>query len=399
VSFSLYIAKRYLFTKSSNNAINIITGIAVTGVVVGALALFIVLSGFGGLKEFSLQFASFFDSDLKVYPVEGKTITVDDSLSSEILKIENIAAISEVIEERVYLQYKGKNHLATIKGVDTHYGNVNPIDSILYFGEWFVPNQDEVVIGLATVSKLSLGTRDYGNLLKLNVPKPGKGQITDPTKAFTSSRAVVSGVYAINDDLNGKYIFSDIDFARDLLSLDSTKVSVLEIKLEDAAKEEATIKALNSVFNDAVSIKTRVQQNDALYKMLNAENLAVYFIFTLILIIALFNVVGSIIMMVLDKRSNIKTLYNMGATIKEIRSVFFYQGILMTVIGGVVGVLLGVLIVFAQLQFGMISITPELPYPVSLQLENVIIVLVTITILGVIASKIASSRVREKLLH
>jgi len=399
VSFSLYIAKRYLFTKSSNNAINIITGIAATGVVVGALALFIVLSGFGGLKEFSLQFASFFDSDLKVFPVEGKTITFDDALSSEILKTEGIAAISEVIEERVYLQYKGKNHLASIKGVDSNYGNVNPIDSILYFGEWFEPNREEVVIGLAMVSKLSLGTRDYGNLLKLTVPKPGKGQILDPSKAFTSSPAVVSGVYAVNDDLNSKYVFSDIDFARTLLSLDSTKVSALEIRLNENADEATTIAALQSLFQNKVIIKTRIQQNDALYKMLNAENLAVYFIFTLILIIALFNVVGSIIMMILDKQSNIKTLFNMGATIKEIRAVFLYQGILMTLIGGFVGVLLGVLVIAAQLQFGLINIAQDLPYPVSLQFKNVVLVLVTITVLGVIASKIASSRVSEKLLH
>lgn len=399
MSFSLYIAKRYLFTKSSNNAINIITGIAATGVVVGALALFIVLSGFGGLKEFSLQFASFFDSDLKVFPVEGKTITFDDALSSEILKTEGIAAISEVIEERVYLQYKGKNHLASIKGVDSNYGNVNPIDSILYFGEWFEPNREEVVIGLAMVSKLSLGTRDYGNLLKLTVPKPGKGQILDPSKAFTSSPAVVSGVYAVNDDLNSKYVFSDIDFARTLLSLDSTKVSALEIRLNENADEATTIAALQSLFQNKVIIKTRIQQNDALYKMLNAENLAVYFIFTLILIIALFNVVGSIIMMILDKQSNIKTLFNMGATIKEIRAVFLYQGILMTLIGGFVGVLLGVLVIAAQLQFGLINIAQDLPYPVSLQFKNVVLVLVTITVLGVIASKIASSRVSEKLLH
>ncbi len=399
MSFSLYIAKRYLFTKSSNNAINIITGIAATGVVVGAMALFIVLSGFGGLKEFSLQFSNFFDSDIKVYPAEGKTITLDDALSSEILKIEDIAAISEVIEERVYAQYKGKSHLAIIKGVDINYGNVNPIDSILYYDSWLVPNKAEVVIGLGMASKLSTGTRDYGNLLKLSVPKPGKGQILDPSKAFTYSRAVIGGIYNVNEDLNSKYVFSDIGFARDLLSLDSTKVSALEIKLKDNAKEENVVAALNEAFNNKVIIKTRIQQNDALYKMLNAENLAVYFIFTLILIIALFNVVGSIIMMVLDKRSNIKTLFNMGATIKEIRSVFFYQGVLMTVFGGIVGVVLGVIVIAAQLQFNLLNIAPGLPYPVSLEFKNVVIVLVTITVLGIIAAKISSSRVSEKLIN
>lgn len=399
MSFSLYIAKRYLFTPSSNNAINIITGIAATGVVVGALALFIVLSGFGGLKEFSLQFANFFDSDLKVFPAAGKTITLDDALSSEILKIEGIAAISKVIEERVYTQYKGKSHLATLKGVDTNYGNVNAIDSILFYDSWLVPNQTEVVVGLAMASKLSMGTRDYGNLLKLTVPKPGKKQSLNPANDFNYSRAVVSGVYRVNEDLDAKYVFSDIDFARDLLSLDPSKVSALEIKLKEGANEESVSIALNKLFKNTTIVKTRAQQNDALYKMLNAENLVVYFIFTLILIIALFNVVGSIIMMILDKRSNVKTLYNMGATIKEIRQVFFYQGILMTLIGGAVGVFLGILIIAGQLQFGWVSIAEGLPYPVSLEFKNVILVLVTITILGIIASKISSSRVNEKLLN
>jgi len=399
VSFSLYIAKRYLFTPSSNNAINIITGIAATGVVVGVMALFIVLSGFGGLKAFSLQFSSFFDSDLKVFPITGKTIIIDDKLSSEILKIEEITAVSKVIEERVYLQYKGKNHLATIKGVDTNYGKVNPIDSILYFGDWLVPNQEEVVIGLAVVSKLSLGTRDYGNLLKLNVPKPGKGQVLDPTKAFSSSRAVVSGVYAVNDDLNGKYVFSDIGFARNLLSLDDTKVSALEIKLKEDTDEESVIAILNELFKSNAIIKTRTQQNDALYKMLNAENLAAYFICTLISIIALFNVAGSIIMMILDKRSNINTLYSLGATMKEIRKVFYYQGILITLCGAFIGLLLSVLIVILQQKFSLIYLGPDLPYPVSLEFKNMVIVLLTITVLGVFASKIASSRVSEKLLN
>lgn len=406
MNFSFYIAKRYLFSKSSNNAINIITIIAAVGVVIGAMALFIVLSGFSGLKDFSLQFTNVFDSDLKILPASGKTIHFSEAKKSQLKNIEGIASFSEIIEERVFLHYKGKNHVAYIKGVDSLYGKVTHIDSIMYFGEWLVPHRNEVVVGLATIAKLSLGVRDYGAPLEIYVPKPGTGQINalDPSSAFNKENVVVSGVYQVNEDLDAKYVFSDLDFARKLLSLDSTKISSLEIKLVPTATnpggdvEENVRNEIARIFSEEILIKNRIQQNDALYKMLNTENIAVYLIFTLVLIIALFNVIGSIIMMVLDKRKNIKTLYNMGASLKEIRHIFFLQGTLMTILGGIVGIFLGVLAVLAQLQFEFVSITSTLPYPVKLKLINVLVVFVTITILGIIASKIASSRVREKLL-
>ncbi len=400
MNFSLYIAKRYLFSKSSNNAINIITIIAAIGVVVGAMSLFIVLSGFAGLKDFSLQYTNIFDSDLKIIPASGKTFSLTPNGEQEIKKIKEIEAYSKIIEERVFLQYKGKSNIAYIKGVDASYDLVNPVDSILFYDSWFVPNQNEVVVGIVTANKLSMSTRDYGNPLEIFVPRPGIGQINalDPSQAFTKENVVVSGIYEVNEDLNSKYVFSDIDFARSLLKLDSTQVYSVEFKLASNASEELAREKLQAIFSEDIIIKNRIQQNDALYKMLNTENIAVYLIFTLVLIIALFNVIGSIIMMILDKRKNIKTLYNVGANLKDIRRIFFLQGTLMTTLGGALGIFLGVLAVWAQLQFEFINITATLPYPVKLKPLNILIVFATITILGIIASKLASSRVREKLL-
>ncbi|QQX77650.1 MULTISPECIES: ABC transporter permease [Aequorivita] len=400
MNFSLYIAKRYLFSKSSNNAINIITGIAAVGVVVGAMSLFIVLSGFSGLKDFSLQFTNIFDSDLKILPASGKTISFSEAQKEQLNAIAEVETVSKIIEERVFLHYKGKNHIAYIKGVDSLYGKVTQLDSIMYYGDWFVENQNEVVVGLSTIAKLSMGVRDYGAPLEIYVPKPGTGQINalDPSDAFSKENVVVSGVYQVNEDLDAKYVFTDLEFARNMLSLDSTKISSLEIKLASTASEENVREEIENIFAKKILIKNRIQQNDALYKMLNTENIAVYLIFTLVMIIALFNVIGSIIMMVLDKRKNIKTLYNLGASLPEIRRIFFLQGTLMTVLGGLLGIFLGILAVLAQLKFEFVAITSTLPYPVKLELLNIIIVFVTISILGIIASKIASSRVREKLL-
>lgn len=398
MKFSLYIAKRYLVSKSSNNAINIITGIAAVGVVVGAMSLFIVLSGFAGLKDFSLQFTSVFDSDLKVYPETGKTFTISQEQENQLQELAEIESFSKIIEERVFLTFKGKNSIAFIKGVDENYQRVNQIDSTIIVGGWF-ESPNNAVVGIGISSTLSLGVYDYSDLLEIYVPKPGVGQITDPTQAFNRERVLVSGIYHINEELNSKYVFTPIELARSLLNLDERDFSSIEIKMGPNVREEAVIKKVSEILNQPLTFKNRMQQNDALYKMLNTENLAVYLIFTLVLIIALFNVIANIIMVILDKKHNLKTLLNLGSTISEVRRIFYLQGVLMTVIGGIIGIAIGVIIVLLQLQFDLVMITATLPYPVKIEFFNIALVFITILLLGIIASKIASSRVSESLLQ
>jgi|TARA_B110000240_G_scaffold43751_1_gene49307 lipoprotein-releasing system permease protein len=398
LNFPLYIAKRYLFSKSSKNAINIISKIAISAVVVGSLALFIVLSGFSGLRSYSLQFTTIFDSDLKVYPANGKTFAFSKSSENKLKNMEGIDAFSKIIEERVFLQYRGKNHIALIKGVDENFKNVIPIDSILFLNKWLTPDKDEVVIGLGISQKLSMGVLDYGNLLEIYVPKPGTGQIINPKDAFTKRKVIASGMYSVNQELDNKYVFSDIEFARSLLKLDTTKVSSLELKLIPNADSKNIRQQLKALIADEIIIKNRIQQNDGLYKMLNIENLFVYIFVSLIAAIAIFNIAGTIIMTILEKRGTINTLSSFGLTIKEIRKIFFYKGVLMTLIGLLIGLFLGIIAVFLQQKIGFIPITPSLPYPVRLELFNVIIVFVTILVLGGFASKIAATRVSEKLI-
>ena len=398
MNLPLYIAKRYLFSKSSKNAINIISKIAISAAVVGSLALFIVLSGFSGLRGYSLQFTNVFDSDLKIYPANGKTFSLSKSSEEKLKKTEGIEAFSKIIEERVFLQYRGKNLIALIKGVDESFKNVIPIDSILFLNKWLTPDKDEVVIGLGISQKLSMGVLDYGNLLEIYVPKPGTGQIINPTDAFTKRKVVASGMYSVNSDLDSKYVFSDIEFAQSLLKLDATKVSALELKLALNANSKNIRKELKAVIPDEIIIKNRIQQNDGLYKMLNIENLFVYIFVSLIAAIAIFNIAGTIIMTILEKRRTIKTLSSLGLTIKEIRKIFFYKGVLMTLIGLLIGLLFGIITVFLQQKIGFIPITPSLPYPVKLEFINVVIVFITILVLGGFASKIAATKVSEKLI-
>jgi len=387
-----------LFSKSSKNAINIIARIAISAIVVGSLALFIVLSGFSGLRDFSLQFTNIFDSDLKIYPANGKTILFTEVSESRLKQVVGVENYSKIIEEKVFLNYRGKNHIANIKGVDTNFGDIVSIDSILFLNKWFVPNQNEVVIGLGTSQKLSMGVLDYSNLLEIYVPKPGVGQIMDPSKAFTKKRAVASGMYQVNESLDSKYVFSDIGFARSLLNIDSTRVTSIELKLASNSSEENIRTHLKEIFPEDILIKNRVQQNDGLYKMLNIENLFVYIFVSLIAAIAIFNIAGTIIMTILEKKANIKTMSSLGLTLEDIRKIFFLKGLLMTFIGLAIGLIIGVFAVLLQQEYGFVPITPTLPYPVRFEFINLVIVFITISILGGVASKISAMKVTAKLI-
>jgi lipoprotein-releasing system permease protein len=397
LKFSLYIARRYLFSKSSNNAINIITIIAGIGVFAGAFSLFIVLSGFSGLRNFSLSYTNQFDPDLKVLPATGKIISFSEELSADIGQIQGVTSFSKVIEERIFLDYRSKNHTAFIKGVDENYQQVNNIEEAIFDGTWLASSEPQVVVGIGISRLLGLSTFNYNELLNILVPKPGKGQITNPMNAFNKKQVIVSGIYSINEELDSKYVFSNINFARNLLNLDDNQYSALELRLAPGTDPEIVSEKIKALFPEEVIIKDRAQLNEVLYKMLNTENLAVYLIFTLVLIIALFNVVGSIIMVILDKRENIKTLFSLGATPNQIKNIFFLQGMLMCVVGGTIGLGTSVFLIYLQLQYDLVMITPSLAYPVAITAENILIVILTIGILGLIASYVAAGRSKKAL--
>jgi lipoprotein-releasing system permease protein len=387
-----------LFSKSSKNAINIIARIAVTAAAVGSIALFIVLSGFSGLREFSLQFTNVFDADLKIYSYQGKSIVFPKELENKLAAIKGIEAYTKTIEERIFIQYRGKNHVAKIKGIDQNFKNVVAVDSILFLNDWLVPNRDEVVVGLGISQKLSLGVLDYSNLLEIYVPKPGAGQILNPSDAFTKRKAVASGMYSVNEELDSEYVFSDIDYARSLLGMKTNEITSIEVKIAPGSDEHLVRSDIKSIFNNNIRIKNRMEQNDSLYKMLNIENLFVYIFVSLIAAIAIFNITGTIIMIIIDKRNNIKTLVSLGLTLKEVRKIFFYNGLIMTSTGLFIGLFFGIIAIFFQQKFGFVPIAPNMPYPVKLEFMNVVIVLVTILFLGGMASKIAATRVTKKLI-
>ena len=363
------------------------------------MALFIVLSVFSGLKDFSLSFSNDFDPDLKIYNSTGKFFQTTPEQLLEVSKINAVVAASRIIEERVLFLFDGKEQVTYIKGVDSLFSKVNPVQKNIYQGEWFEPNTNQVVIGYGISQKLSLGLFDFNHPFEVFVPKAGKGLIENPESAFNKCKLAPVGIYAISEDLDSKFVFADLILTQSLLEFQPNQISAIEIKLQPNTDETTVITQIQTIFKNKVIVKNRAQLNDSLYKMLNTENIAVYLIFTLVIIIALFNLIGALIMMILDKKNNLKTLYNLGTEVKDLRKIFFLQGTLLSLFGGVFGLILGIAIVLIQQQFQIIMITTTLAYPVIFSLQNVLIVLATIISLGILASWIASSRVTKKLLE
>jgi lipoprotein-releasing system permease protein len=290
--------------------------------------------------------------------------------------------------------------VANIKGVDTNYLYVNRLDTAVYFGNWV--NYDAkhtVVIGSGISNALSVGAYDFLDALKIYVPKPGKGYISNPKTAFSRVNSQPIGIYRLTDDLDKKYVYANLNLAKELLNYDTNQISALELRIVKGNNVKDVQKELQISLGSGYRIQTREQLNSVFYKMLNTENLASYLVFTLILIIALFNVIGAIVMMIIDKRDNLKTLFHLGSTIREIRKIFVLQGFLLTFFGLFIGLFLAIPFVILQKKYGFIMITQTLAYPVEFHYTNVMIVILTIIVLGYLAAKIASARISKKLVE
>ncbi len=391
------IAWRYFFSKSQQTVINRINSIALLVIIVATASLMIVLSAFSGLKEFGLSFSNAFDPDYKVLPRKGKVILLDNLSIKKLEKISCINALAPVLEEKVFLSFNEKSQVAFLKGINKHYLSVIPADSLVAIGEWLVPESNSVVAGYGIGASMDLGVYDYSNFLNISVPKKSiKGNLNQ--NPFYSQQAVVVGLYQISQDIDKKYVFSSISFARKLFQYPKDAYSAIEIQIKPNTSHDFLSQELRKILGENFVLKDRVAQNTALYKMLKTENIAVYLIFTLVLIIAMFNVVGALVMMILDKKPDMKILEAMGATTNSLKKVFFILGLLISLIGGAIGIVFASLLIVIQ-QVRPLLFVPgtSLPYPVNWEFENFILVIMTLTILGMISSGWVSRGIKSNL--
>ena len=369
----------------------------------GSMALLVVLSAFSGLEKFSLSMLSTFDPDIKISPVLGKTFTFNDSTSYILDNEDEILSYSKTLEEKVFLRYRDKEFISNIKGVDSCFSKVNAVDTTLYSGRWFSKEivENEVIVGGGISHYLSLGLNDKFKPLEIFVVIPGKGQISNPINSFRRKNAYPVGLFAIEKEIDQKYVISQLAFAQKLLNYSNDAIGSIEIKLKDPLISSEVSERLKHKFGDRYIIKTQREQHAVVYKMMNTEKIVTYLIFTLILIIAVFNVIGSISMLIVDKKENLKTLWNIGIPESVLKKVFVDVGLLVTFIGGISGVVIGTLLVLAQYYFKIITFgsASSMAYPVELSLYNLLVVIVTIFTIGYIASKVSVRKLNKELLH
>jgi lipoprotein-releasing system permease protein len=373
--------------------------IASFGVIVGSLALFIILSGFSGLRTFSYSLLDVSDPDIKITAAKGKSFVFTKDIDKILQGETSIKTRSKIIEERVFLKYKDKDEIAYIKGVEENYNSIIEIDAALHIGNWLdTAYTNTAVIGYGISRKLSLGVLSYGEPLQIMVPKKGKGFI-NPQNPFYAIQAQIVGIYSGTQEFENKFVFVNIPQARSLLRFKENEITGIELKLNATSDADSVSEDLQKKLGSIYKVQTKAQLNALYYKVINTENFISYLIFTLIVIIALFNVTGAIIMMIIDKKDNLKTLFNLGTTLQQIKKIFVLQGFLLTLFGMTIGLIIGVILVLIQKQFGVFMITQNLPYPVEFRIANLCIVIATITVLGFIASKIASSRISKEFIE
>ncbi len=391
MKLSLFIASRYLISKKKQNIINIISAISAGGIVVGTMALVIVLSVFNGFTDLVGTFFSSFDPDLKITPSEGK---VFDPQTAEFEKIRNNPAIihyAEVIEDVALLKYGNQIYPAVVKGVPENYTKYTLIDSLIIDGKFMLKDQDinYAVVGQGVAYNLGLRP-EYPEPLQVFVPKKGKQVVLNPASAVSSGLAYPSGVFAVLEEIDSKYILVSKEFAARLFESE-TMVSAVELAIKPGADSKKVQKEIENLLGKSFHVKNKYQQHDLIYRTMQSEKWVAYLILVFILIIASFNILGSLSLLIIDKKDDIMILQSMGADNQLISRIFLFEGWLISIIGAFAGTILGLLICWLQITFEIVPLASNgsfliTAYPVRVDFTDILYILWVVLLIGFLAS-------------
>ncbi len=396
MNFSLFIAKRYLFSKKSHNAINIITYISIGGVCIGTLALIIVLSAFNGISSLVFGLYNTFDPDIKITPKEGKTFVIDPSSVEQIKKLEGVIYYTEVLQENALLKHDDKQVIATIKGVSEDFVKMTRLDTVTREGE-FLLQHDSIqyaVLGYGLARRLNISLIDFLHPLEIYVPKRGVQAVLNPEDAFLVRGVNVSGIFSLNDDFDYRFAILPLSLARTLLGRD-TELSAIEVGLKPGmdplkTKEEIqNILSNDKAITSGFELKTRYEQNEVLFKTINSEKWWTFLILAFILVIATFNVIGSLTMLIIEKKKDIQTLMFLGADKNLIQKIFMREGLMITLTGVFSGLGLGLLLCWIQMTFKLIPFSEGFivdSYPIKILPVDLLMVFGTVLFIGFFAS-------------
>ncbi|MEO1514448.1 MAG: FtsX-like permease family protein [Bacteroidota bacterium] len=387
MNWPLRIARRYLFAKRSTNAINVISGISVFGIAIGTAALVIVLSVFNGFEDLISSLFSSFNPDVKILPVEGKVFEVDSSKLATLRQLPGVEAVSLSLEEVAFFEYKESQDFGTLKGVDEYFAAVTRIDSTVREGVYSLKNngQQMVILGLGMRNKLTVDVDNFVTPLFVYMAKRKKGTFGEP---FRKRRAQPAGTFVIQQDFDNQYVLSSLEFARQLLDYDD-EASAIELRLDPEGDQPAVLESIQAVMGPEFVVLDRYRQDEAFLKLMNIEKWMSFAILSLTLVLVAFNMVGSLWMIVLEKKKDIAILKSMGATAAKVRNIFLYEGLLLSLLGMVSGFVLAVLFIVVQKLLGVVPIPAGFvvdAYPISMRLLDFVAVAVTVVGIGILAS-------------
>jgi lipoprotein-releasing system permease protein len=387
VKLSLYIAKRYLFAKKSRNAINIISAVSVAGVAVGTMALIIILSVFNGLETMVSAIFNTFDPDIKITAAEGKTFIADTTRLKLLAKVDGLSCYSQTIEDNALLKYGSREYIATIKGIDENYAMVSNIDSSMWEGEFILKNEKGrpyAIPGIGVAQYLGIRV-NFITPLEIIFPRKTGAVNFNAENSLNRKFIFPSGIFEVEKEYDSKYVYIPIDFARELTETDKG-VTTIEIKFKKDADPNSVQKDIAKIFGKGFTVQNRYEQQAIFYKVMRSERLAIFFILTLILIIASFNIIGSLTMLIIEKEKDIEILKSLGADNNLIRKIFIFEGWLISIIGAISGIILGFVVCWLQQTYGLVKLNSQSlimdSYPVVMKIKDFIVVPGTVLLIG-----------------
>ena len=395
MNFPLYVARRYLFSKKSTNAINVISVISVIGVAVATMALVIVLSVFNGFHDLVATFFTNFDPQLEVMPTQGKTAPSDDPLLAKMKALPEVDVATESVEDQALAIYQDHQAMVIVKGVDDNFDQLTHIKDILFGNGTYslhAGNLQYGIMGIRLAAALGTGAR-FGDYLRIYAPqKEGQFDATNPSEAFVVDSLLSPGVvFSVNQSKYDKnYIIAPIAFARNLFGQQG-RLSSLEFRLKDGSDLAAVKKDMQEIGGTKYKVMDRFEQQADTFKIMQIEKYIAYIFLTFILIVACFNIIGSLSMLIIDKKEDVVTLRNLGANDRQISQIFLFEGRLISAFGAIIGIGLGLLLCWLQQQYGLVSLGSSSgsfvinAYPISVHYDDVVLIFLTVIVVGWVA--------------
>lgn len=391
---SIFIARRYLFSRKKTHAINIISGISMLGVLVGSAALLVILSAFNGLEKVILSLYNNFTPEIRIEPAKGKTFNPSAPYFKIIRQDASLFSYTEVLQEKALIRYGDRQFIGTVKGVSADFLKNQQLDSTIQNGSFTlnIHGQPCAVIGATVQNSLSVNIHDPLSILQVYSPRRNVVNSINPADEFIVQSIFPAGVFSVQQDFDD-LVITPISFTRQLLN-EPENVSAIELNYKRRTRTLTKQKEIAKHLGSNFMVKNRYQQNTELYKTLNYERWFTFMILTFVLVIAIFNIIGSLTMLVLDKRKDIAILTSLGAGKQLIQGIFFFEGMMISIVGCIVGMLLGLIFCILQQQFGLVKMGAELmvidAYPIALKASDFVLVFLTVTVIAVIASGISA---------